>query len=364
MRLLFPFEVSDYFCDRHQITLLIQRDAKKLEANREKIRRMKAAFWRVQDTLNGAGIEFVVLKGFAHWDRYWADPELRLQYDLDLYCPYNAVAARDALAKIGYESIPSGGRVSVDHLPALVQKTGWQWNGDFFDPETPISIEIHFRLWDEATEGFSIPGVEEFWSRRVMQSLDGRAYLALDPVDSLAYACLHLLRHLLRGDVRAANVYEIAFFLDVNADNDEFWRQWRHIKEAGICFLLAQTWFGCRTNAVAQAEIDRLDTRVRKWFERYAWSPAETLFRPNKDELWLHMCLLDSFRKKVQVLVRRLAPTRLPGLLDSVFIPDEQLTWKLRWSKRLQYARYVGGRAFFHARALLPTLSRMLKIRA
>ena len=46
------------------------------------------------------------------WERYWADPELRLQYDLDLYCPENTVAARDALQKIGYESIPSDGRVS------------------------------------------------------------------------------------------------------------------------------------------------------------------------------------------------------------------------------------------------------------
>jgi len=164
--------------------------------------------------------------------------------------------------------------------------------------------------------------------------------------------------------VRAANVHEIAYFLDTNADNTQFWRSWRHLHGCGICFLLAKTWFGCRLHPVAQAEIDQLDTRIRKWFERYAWSPAETLFRPNKDELWLHMCLLDSFRKKVQVLVRRLAPTRLPGALDSVFIPDEQLTWGLRWSKRVQYGRYVAGRAFFHARALAPTLSRMLRIRA
>jgi len=107
MRPLFPFELSGYFCDRHQITLLIHQDAHKLAANRERIRRMKAAFWRVQDRLNAAGIEFIVLKGFSNWDRYWADPELRLQYDLDLYCPYHAEKARDALVNIGYESIPA-----------------------------------------------------------------------------------------------------------------------------------------------------------------------------------------------------------------------------------------------------------------
>src|ERR1700730_1273612 len=85
---------EQYFCDRHQISLLIRRDEQNLAANRQRINKIKAAFWRVQETLDAAGIEFVVLKGFANWDRYWADPELRLQYDLDLYCPENAVAAR------------------------------------------------------------------------------------------------------------------------------------------------------------------------------------------------------------------------------------------------------------------------------
>ena len=357
-----------YFFDRHQLTLLprgrfpesVQRRLdQNLAANRERIRRMKQAFWQVQDTLDAAGIEFVVLKGFANWDRFTADPERRLQYDLDLYCPGAAIDARTALKSLGYESIPTDGRTAVDHLPALVRKTGWQWKGDFFDPEIPLSVELHFRLWDEVTEGFRVPGVEDFWSRRVTQSLDGREYLALDPVDSVGYACLHLLRHLLRGDVRAANVYELAYFLHVSADNEGFWRRWRRLQGAGICFLLAKSWFGCRLHSAAQSEIDLLPPRVRKWFDRYAWSPAEALFHPNKDELWLHLSLLDSFSKKWQVVRRRLAPMRLPGPLDSVFIPDKDMTWAVRLAKRYQYSRYVAGRALFHARAL----SRMLRIR-
>ena len=78
---------------------------------------------------------------------------------------------------------------------------------------------------------------------------------------------------------------------------------------------------------------------------------------------WLHLLLLDSPRKKLSVLRRRLFPTRLPGPLDSVFIPAKRLTWGLRLRKRGQYAWYVAGRAAFHLRALLPTLSRMLRIR-
>jgi hypothetical protein len=311
----------------------------------------------------------VVLKGFSNWGQFSADPQSRLQYDLDLYCPEKAAWARDALIDLGYESILGGEEFPTDHLPALVRKTGWQWRGDFFDPDIPISVELHFRLWDEKTEGFSAPGVEEFWSRRVKRSLDGLTYLALDPADALAYTALHLLRHLLRGDVRAANIYELAYFLDRHAGDHDFWIRWGNLhgpdlrRLEAVCFRLAAAWFECRLSPIAQTEVDALPAPVERWFEQCAAGPAAAFFRPNKDELWLHFCLLDSASKKFSVLRRRLVPTRLPGPLDSVFLPEARMTWRLRLRKRWQYAGYVAGRGWFHARALLPTLSRMLRIR-
>jgi hypothetical protein len=360
-----------YYFDRNQLTLLLRLPGKahaaNLARNQERVRRMKEAFWDVSAALGAAGIEFAVLKGFANWERFTPDPALRMQYDLDLFCPHGTAEARDTLKRqLGYESIPGADEFPTDHLPALVRKTGWQWQGDFFDPEIPISVELHFRLWDEATEGFAAPGIEGFWSRRVEQKLDGRSYLALDPADALGYSALHLLRHLLRGEVRASNIYEVAYFLDQNAANDAFWTRWRELhgpplrRLQALCFRLAAAWFDCRMNPIARAEIDALPARIERWFEQCAASPAEAFFRPNKDELWLHLCLLDSFQKKSAVLRRRLFPARLPGPLDSVFIPEERMTWRLRLRKRWQYARYVSGRGIFHLRALLPTLSRML----
>jgi len=295
---------------------------------------MKSAFWRVQEALNN---DFIVLKGFANWENYWPDPERRIQYDLDLFCP-DPISARNKLIQLGYEETEQRSR--IDHLPPLVPKTNWRWNGDFFDPEMPLAVEIHFRLWDEETEGFSVPGLQ---IRRVVQTLDGKPYFALHPIDSLGYACLHLLRHLLRGDVRAANVYEIAYFLDKNTQNSHFWGQWRSLKGAGVCFLLAKTWFECELHPVAQEEIDRLDPRILKWFEKFAWSPLEAIYRPNKDEVWLHLLLVDSVWTKAKILTRRLAPLQWP---------------RAPYVSRIQNARYVAERALFHARAL----SRMLKI--
>ena len=338
-------------------------------ANLVRIERIKQAFAEAAGALSAAGIAFVVLKGFANWERFSRDPPSRLQYDLDLYCPETAAEARGALASLGYESTWGGEEFPTDHLPALARKTGWQWRGDFFDPEIPISVELHFRLWDEATEGFSAPGIEAFWPRRVERRLDGLSYFALDPADALGYTALHLLRHLLRGDVRAANIYELAYFLDRSAADEDFWLRWHHLhgpdlrRLQAICFRLAEAWFECRMSPVARAEIIALPVAIETWFDQCAASPAAAFFRPNKDELWLHFCLLDSLPKKLAVLRRRLVPTRLPGPLDSVFIPEARMTWRLRLRKRWQYGRYVAGRGWFHARALLPTVARMLRIR-
>ena len=363
-----------YYFDRNQLTLLLglpgSLQAANLARNQERERRVKQVFWDVSQALGAANIEFAVLKGFANWDGFTPDPALRMQYDLDLFCPHAAAEARDTLTRrLGFESIQGGEEFPTDHLPPLVRKTGWQWQGDFFDPEIPISVELHFRLWDEATEGFPAPGIEQFWSRRVRRSLDGRPYLALDTADALGYSALHLLRHLLRGELRASNAYEIAYFLDQNAENDAFWTRWRDLHEPqlrrlqALCFRLAADWFDCRMSPIARAEVDLLPAQVQRWFERCAASPAEAFFRPNKDELWLHLCLLDSFRKKSAVLRRRLLPTRMPGPLDSVFIPEERMTWRVRLRKRWQYGRYVAGRGIFHVRALLPTLSRIFTFR-
>lgn len=371
-----------YYFDRNQLTLLLRgigglpdhvqrRLNADFAANEERNRQVGQAFDEVAGALHGANIDFVVLKGFANWDRFWREPGARLQYDLDLFCPKMTAEARDRLIEqLGYVPIGRAEQFPTDHLPALVRKTGWQWREDFFDPKIPISVELHFRLWDEETEAFAAPGTAEFWSRRESRRLGNRPYFALDPVDGLGYNALHLLRHLLRGDVRAANIYELAYFLDQNADNEVFWKRWSNLhapelrRLQSICFRLAATWFDCRLSSIAHAEVEALPGPIKRWFDHCAASPAEAFFRPNKDELWLHLCLLDSFAKKSAAFRRRLLPTRLPGPLDSVFIPDEQMTWGLRLRKRWQYARYVAARGLFHARALLPTVARMLMTRS
>src|SRR5581483_3919011 len=164
--------------------------------NMGRLQRRRAAYRDIADALSRKGIEHAVLKGLSH------DVSLRPQGDIDLLCTREAAqAAQQTVIALGYEPVTEDGEFPADHLALLIRRNGWRWRGDYYDPEQPCSVEIHFRLWDPTTERFDIPDVTEFWGRRQPISINGVPLVALDASDRLMYAALHALRHLLRGDL-------------------------------------------------------------------------------------------------------------------------------------------------------------------
>jgi MFS family permease len=294
------------FCDRTNLSLPLGLPHA-LADNAQRWERVKAAYAEVANGLE----DFVVLKGFSHCPDFVADPRRRAQYDLDLWLPKARIfEARDIALKLGYEPFSTADRFPVDHLPTMIRKTGWEWRGNYFDPELPLSLELHFRLWDEQTEHIKIEGLQEFWERRERRSVDGLHFTGLSKADRIAYASLHLLRHLFRGDVRPSHVYEIASFHHNAAEDDIFRHHDVSLRRIeAIVAELARVWFGCRLNAAVQEEVEQLPPLVQRWLNEYAFSPLTCLFQPNKDELWLHLSLLDSAWDKAAVVRRRLLPS-------------------------------------------------------
>jgi hypothetical protein len=250
----------------------------------------------------------------------------------------------------------------LDHLPVMIRKTGWEWRGDYFDPDFPASLELHFRLWNPGAERFGPAGLDAFWDRRVQRELDGHAFWALDRADALAYSCLHLLRHLFRGHLRAYQIREVACFLQRYSDDGLFWEEWRRTHEPSmrrleaICFDWAHDWFGCRLADAAAEEIAALPDRLRRWIEEYSSAPLDALWVPNKDELWLHLSLVESSKDKAAVLLRRLAPVRLSGPVEAVHVPAERVTRRRRAQARLRYGAFLCRRVLWHARSLPPLI--------
>jgi MFS family permease len=335
--------------------------------NAERWARTKLVYRQASDAFEAAGLEFVTLKGFTHAPGFVADPRHRAQGDFDLLFPRDQVqSALDVAVGLDYEPLDGMDRHPVDHLPTLIRKTGWEWRGDYFDPEMPLSLELHFRLWDAGTEGFAVPGVEDFWGRRQRRTIEDLEFTSLAAVDLPGYASAHALRHLLRGDSRPSHIYEIAYFLEHNSlghnSDAEFWRIWRDSHDQplrqvqAICFDIARLWFGCRLPAVAQEEIEQLPEPVRAWLAAYAHAPVVNLFHPTKDELWLHLSLLDPGYSRLRVLRRRLMPLQLPGPVDAVHLPDGAIGWQVRLRRACRYLLFMTSRIWHHARTFVPTL--------
>jgi predicted MFS family arabinose efflux permease len=324
--------------------------------NTERFSRIRKDYVEIAAVLREAGAEHLVLKGFAQWPASMHSPRFRTQSDIDLFCPSESIfRAHDALRTLGYQQVEAHEHQAQasDHLFDMVRQTDWQWRGRPFDPENPISIELHFRFWNQPLLRLDPAGLEQFWPRRVERQLEDFSCPALNAVDSLAYSTLHLLRHLLLTGVLPYHVYELSWFLHTSADNEPFWKEWRESHHdslrslEAVCFRLARDWFACRLSREAEREIESLPTPVQHWFEGYGNSPLADVIRPNKDGLWLHLSLLGSFSDKRSVFCRRLFPTPLP--------PAEAVTrWPLRTYRK--FFREVISRVCYHLRLLPPTL--------
>ena len=320
----------------------------RLARNAVRHERILAAHHEIASAMQAHRVEFLVLKGLTH-SGLWNDAaKHRPQYDIDLYVPPPmADAAVGALESLGYKVCEEESRGS-DHLPVMVRRTGWRWRGNYFDPDQPLAAEVHFRFCNLSL-GFEAPGVGKFWERRRIAEFDGVRLPALHPADALHYACWHLVRHLLRGGLRILHVYELAFFLDRSSSDNAFWDEWGNAGVAeGIAFRLAFEWFGCRLHRVAQEGARSLPADVERWFRLFAFSPIHAITRPNKDEVFLQLCLA---RNRA---AERLLPKRLPGFWLDAHDRDENLVLRLR--RRLGRARFIASRAVHHARTLAPLI--------
>lgn len=363
------------FCDRSHLTLALysrcrdylpapihSRLEKNFRDNAERWDRLKTAYRSLYLAFSGAGLNFVVLKGFTQWPLFVDDPRHRAQYDIDLlFLPNEVEKAQAVAAQLGYEPATMPRSLLIDHLPTLTRKTGWEWRGDYFDPEMPTSLELHFQCWDRSTEHFGPDGIErDFWGRTEIRQCEDVLFRSLNPSDSLLYSALHTLRHLLRGDFRPSHLYEMGWLLHSKRHDDSFWAEWENLfgnelrEPQAICFAMAHRWFSCTLHPTASEAIALLPEDINRWLNHYAFSPLSGMFRPNKDELWLHWSLVKSRRAGVSVLIRRLFPNQLPGPITGLHTMPKQVTFQQRVRQNTQYLSFLFGRIRYHLGAIPP----------
>ncbi|HZQ52974.1 MAG TPA: nucleotidyltransferase family protein [Bryobacteraceae bacterium] len=346
------------FCDAAQLTLLLGYICQEhLPAwVRGRISRDRANYSRRFATLQArvceiaaafedSSIPFVLLKGFAQADLFTPDPMLRAQGDIDIWClPESIDRASQTLRALGYRPF---GKSRGRHLAPMIRETHWDWRGDHFAADLPIPVDLHYRLWDSEMERFSGPDESELWSRRAV-SPDAQGVPVLGDADIVAFSAFHLLMHLLHGDLRLQRAWEIAFFLENHSTDENFWNRWAGsyapsvLSTQVIVFVLIRLWFECKLPRCVSNLAKELPGEVILWIERFGFSPVANLFTPNKDEVWLNLCLLKTRRDRVRVALRRFIP------LNSTTLPTNQVRTDA------SFPAFILRRALYHGRLLLP----------
>lgn len=358
-------------CDKQQLTLLLghlhgqalppavhERIERNYRDNARRFDKLSSNLATILHALGEKGVEAAVLKGVTHAPAFTPDPLLRSQGDIDLWCPAPQILdAKFALIELGYRTAnKSRGR----HLDPLVRQVAWNWKGNYYDPDLPIPVDLHYRLWDTSMEHLPGPSEPEVWSRRRILQVDSAPpAFQLSPVDTFAFAALHFLMHLLHGDTRLQRAWELGYFLHQNEKNDAFWNEWRatyvpelrHLQTVSLA--LAASWFGCALPPAVEEAIQELPPNVLTWLKHNDMGPLQSALGATgrtKEELWLHLALLRSVTSKAAVCLRRLVPLHAIG---------SRAAQEMRHKNGglLKAFAFLVGRAFHHLRSLPATLS-------
>jgi hypothetical protein len=321
------------WCDVRQLTLLlcqvcssplpawVTHPAIQKTARHElRFERLKQELFEIVKAFNAAGLEFVMLKGLSHAPAFTPDARLRAQGDIDLWLTGSSVyKGRDVLRSLGYVPLLKS---KSRHLSPMVRPSTWRWRGDMFDPEMPISVELHYNLWSEESEHISVPQLHQFWDRRQVRDFDGHKINVLCDADLLGFASLHLLLHLLHGELPLQRAWEIARFLDTHLTDEAFWTLWRTSHPPALrqletsMFYLVTNWFECRSRKELGADVQKLPVKAKSWLTKFSWAPLAREWAPNKSEIWLHLAFICKRSEMISVLFRRLLPTSRPYFAD------------------------------------------------
>ena len=343
-----------------------ERLQRNIDDNALRFERAKATYREAAHALDEAGVEHIVIKGFTQAPEYVADPKRRVQSDIDFVCPPEQMAlAQAALESIGYRPDWQSDTRNADHTPAMSRRGDWEWQGNAFDPTMPLSIELHYCLWNERVSLIAARETERFFARRTRRVLDGLEFVALSREDHLGHLALHILRNLTLRESIVHHVYELATFLHARAGDDTFWAAWQAMHSAplrareAIAFFHAAAWFGCDLHPAVEEQIAALPQRQLEWLSHFTWSAVENMFQPNKDTVWLHLSLLEGSRKKLTLLRRSFLP-QVTTRLDSyrVVVQNKKIVDPENRHPYRRYLSYLSSRAGAHARMDASVLAR------
>ena len=272
--------------------------ARNLADHRRRVADMAVEFDSINRSLEKAGIQYAVLKGFALIPDYCPDAALRTAYDYDyLVRPEQVERAGQALSDAGYVWRPGRETHPLVYVRAGQPPRHAAGRDDLYSADFPRTIELHHSLWEVAPVEISVSLPADILDSRRSRTWQGLQFWALSPEDALVFQVLHAFRHILRNWCRLCLFHDLAYFLAHSPSDAAFWERFgRRISGraplpeiAGVILSLAAKLFQARIPAPLRAlTTDKLPAPLSLWVERYGPESAISNFLENKYSLFLH----------------------------------------------------------------------------
>ncbi|MDE3180646.1 MAG: nucleotidyltransferase family protein [Acidobacteriota bacterium] len=332
-----------------------------LASNRQRVAQMKREFEFFNSRFEAAGVEFVVLKGFALVPDFCPDAVLRPQYDYDyLVHPECEEAARQVLQAAGYvQKNQSPGLEPTGETRFVSQPLSFpSANEDYYAATLPRGVELHLGLWEPSCDGMRlvVPG-DILDRRRQAESQDMRFPMLADD-DALLFQILHAYHHMLSYWCRPSCFLEIAHFMAAPTTGASFWegfcRRISHYKQlpeiSSLVFAMAAKLFEAPVPDQVVSRMRGLHSpALSAWVKRYGEPWALTPFPGSKLTLFILHEFIDDSAGWDKIRRNQLLPFHRPARASE----SRDGTPGSKQEARRNQRRFVLGRVKFHFRALL-----------
>jgi hypothetical protein len=315
---------------------------------------MAEEFDSINRSFASAGVEFVVLKGFALTPEYAPDARLRIAYDYDYLLRAESMERiAQALRNRGYIRRQE----RVDHPVVYVHSTHTlrmaSRRDDLYSATLHRAVELHTRLWEPETLRIPLWLPDDFLARKRLRNWQGLRFYSLSEEDELVFQALHAFRHILECWCRLYSFLEIAYFLEHRRADSVFWRQFGErirmspllSEMVGVVFSLAAGLFGAAIPDAIDAEVIRtMRDSLGLWVNRYGYDSALANFAGNKYNLLLYREFVPDDATWREIRRRRLFPLHRPTRAGQASTPGVSSRLAAGWKQ----GSYVARRLLHH----------------
>jgi len=329
--------------------------------NQRRLSIMKEEFASLHRRFAAAGVDYVVLKGFALIPEFCEDAALRSQYDYDFLVRLeSARAAREILETQGYSlKIKSPGFQKKDEsfftAEALAVPSAEQ---NFYSPNIPRAVELHLGLWESNRERVKLETPKDVLDRKRLANWEGLYFPVLADDDSLIFQALHAFQHILDYWCRPSCFLEIAHFLVGRQDDTAFWERFRLRAEGlrylqqivGLVFAMAEMLFRAPIPPeVSEWTTQALPSSLALWVERYGRDWALARHPGSKLSLFVHEVFIADPAIWKEVRQGRLFPFHHPAKV----VESSNQRLASRWRANWEQGHFALSRLKFHAGGLV-----------